>query len=95
MSDPWSESGCPPQNGGMNSVSPLPATGEVFLDERGAERSLRVSWHHETGVVVLSLWRGSTCAGTFRLEAAEVPALVETLRAGLDAAYDVHRSAAG
>ena len=32
--------------------------GRVFLDARGGDRALRVSWHHEAGVVVLSLWRG-------------------------------------
>lgn len=64
----------------------------MFLDDRGGHRSLRVSWHHETGTVVLSLWRGGVCAATFRLAADEVPALVETLRAGLDAAYDVTRA---
>ncbi len=36
---------------------PLPAAGEVFLDARGAGRALRVSWHAEADVVVLSLWQ--------------------------------------
>lgn len=69
-------------------LSPLPPTGEVFLDARGGERTLRVSWHHEAGLVVLSLWREGSCAGTFRLDVAEVPALVDLLRAGLDVSYD-------
>ena len=71
----------------MTPASPLPATGEVFLDARGAGRSLRVTWHAEAGVVVLSLWRHTVCAGTFRLPADEVPALIEVLRDGLAAAY--------
>lgn len=79
----------------MAAVSPLPATGEVFLDERGGERSLRVSWHDETGLVVLSLWRGPRCIGTFRLETHEVPTLIDTLRAGLDRAYADARRHAG
>ena len=33
--------------------------------------------------MVLSLWRDNACAGTFRLRADEVPALIETLSAGL------------
>jgi hypothetical protein len=66
----------------MTSPSPLPAFGEVFLDDRGADRSLRVSWHHEVGVVVLSLWRDGVCVGSFRLDADEVPELVEVLQAG-------------
>ena len=76
----------------MLSVRPLPATGSVFFDARGGDRALRVSWHHESGMVVLSLWRDNVCAGSFRLAVDEVPELIETLRDGLDAAYD---SAAG
>jgi hypothetical protein len=72
----------------MHSASPLPATGEVFLDARGDDRSFRATWHREAGVVVLSLWRGPTCSGTFRLAVEDVPALVELLRGGLEDAYD-------
>jgi hypothetical protein len=75
----------------MQSASPLPATGEVFLDARGDRRALRVSWHHDAGVVVLSLWRERVCAGTFRLTVEEVPALIEMLREGLDEAYGAAR----
>ena len=71
----------------MQSASPLPTTGEIFLDARGGKRVLRVSWHHEVDLVVLSLWRDHECAGTFRLSIDEVPALIELLRAGLDATY--------
>jgi hypothetical protein len=67
---------------------PLPATGSIFLDARGGDRALRVSWHPEAGLVVLSLWRDDVCAGSFRLAVDEVPELIETLRAGLDRAYD-------
>jgi hypothetical protein len=75
----------------MHRSSPLPATGEVFLDARGTDRSLRVTWHREAGVVVLSLWRERTCAGTFRLAISEVPTLIAVLRAGLESAYDEAR----
>jgi hypothetical protein len=68
-------------------ASPLPSVGEVFLDARGGPRALRVSWHDEAGVVVLSLWRHETCAGTFRLAVEDVPDLLAALRRGLDAAY--------
>lgn len=61
----------------------LPASGEVLVDTRGGDRALRVSWHHDLGVVVLSLWREERCVGTFRLSAAEVPALVNALVEGL------------
>ncbi|MEP7089843.1 MAG: hypothetical protein ABI776_07000 [Nocardioidaceae bacterium] len=80
----------------MNPVTPLPAAGEAFLDARGGGRALRVSWHGEAGLVVLSLWSGGTCTGSFRLPAEAVPDLVEALREGLRGgmgrAYDVHRA---
>jgi len=59
----------------------------VFLDPRGDERALRVSWHAEAGVVVLSLWRDNVCAGSFRLAASDVPEMIEVLREALDASY--------
>jgi len=65
-----------------------PRTGAVFLDPRGEDRSLRVTWHQEAQLVVLSLWRDNVCAGTFRLAADEVPDLIALLRQGLDQAYD-------
>ena len=65
----------------------LPVGAEFFLDARGDARALRVRWHPDDGLVVLSLWRGSECTGTFRLEIDEVPVLIEALRQGLDQAY--------
>lgn len=67
-------------------VVALSASGEVMIDTRGGARALRVSWHHDLGVVVLSLWREERCVGTFRMSAAEVPALVNALVEGLAAA---------
>ena len=69
----------------------LPRTGAVFLDPRGDDRSLRVTWHQESQLVVLSLWRDNVCAGTFRLAADEVPDLIAMLRQGLDTAYAAAR----
>lgn len=43
--------------------------GEVFVDDRG--QALRVTWHAEAGVVVLSIWRGRACVGTVRLPTEE------------------------
>jgi hypothetical protein len=73
----------------MTTARPLPATGEIFLDARGGNRALRVSWHQEAELVVLSLWRDNVCAGSFRLAVDEVPRLIDLLRSGLDQAYDV------
>lgn len=71
----------------MERARPLPSLGSVYLDPRGGERALRVSWHPEAGLVVLSLWRDNVCAGSFRLEVDQVPDLIDLLREGLDAAY--------
>lgn len=65
----------------MPAARPLPRTGSIYLDARGDERALRVSWHPEAadGVVVLSLWQGNVCTGTFRLPVDDVPDLINTL----------------
>ena len=72
----------------MAAARPLPQLGSIYLDARGAERALRVSWHHESGLVVLSLWRDNLCAGSFRLAVDEVPDLIDMLRAGLVRSYE-------
>ncbi len=60
--------------------------GEVFLDARGNGRAMRLTWHHEFDLVVLSLWREGTCAGTFRLSRQDVAGFVDALVDGLRAA---------
>jgi hypothetical protein len=67
----------------MGEVRPIPRLGGVVRDTRGAGRALRVSWHGEDGLVVLSLWDGPRCTGTVRIAAADVPTLVEALQLGL------------
>ena len=64
-------------------VVPLPSRGDVFLDERGSDRGMLVSWHHEQGLVVVSLWRADTCVGTLQLPREEVPRLIHALAEGL------------
>ncbi len=68
--------------GPMASTSPLPAHGEVFLDAHREDRTLRLSWHQDAGVVVLSLWRVNVCVGSFRLPAEVVPGLIDALQSG-------------
>ena len=75
----------------MSAVRPLPETGSIFLDARGGARALRATWHHESGLVVLSLWRENVCAGSFRLAIDEVPELIDMLRAGLIRSYESAR----
>jgi hypothetical protein len=77
---------------GVSAVRPLPELGSIYLDARGLDRALRVSWHHDAGLVVLSLWRDNVCAGTFRLAIDEVPGLIEMLRSGLVRSYEEART---
>jgi len=66
------------------------ARGDVFLDARGNGRAMRLSWHPEADVVVLSLWREETCAGTFRMPHQDVGAFVDALVDSLRDAPGVH-----
>lgn len=65
---------------------------ETFRDLRGDERYLRATCHADAGSVVLSMWRDTACAGTFRLSVDDVPDLIALLRRGLKDAYDEARS---
>jgi hypothetical protein len=71
----------------MSAARPLPALGSIYLDARGSDRALRVSWHSEADLVVLSIWRDNVCTASFRLGIDEVPELIDMLRTGLDRAY--------
>jgi hypothetical protein len=53
----------------------------MFLDERGA--GLRVTWHPERDLVVLSVWQDDSCVGTFRMPVHDVPRLSGFLAAAL------------
>ncbi|WP_146779040.1 DUF1631 domain-containing protein [Actinomadura craniellae] len=70
----------------MSGANPLPRAGDVFFDVRGEERVLRLGWHPDAQVMVISIWNGGECSGTFRLSAQDVPAFVEALSQGLPAA---------
>ena len=72
---------------------PVPAAATIHLDARGADRALRVSWHSEADLVVLSMWRDNVCVGSFRLAVDEVPGLIAFLSAGLGSAYAGARAA--
>jgi hypothetical protein len=71
----------------MAEVTSLPSNGGVYFDPRGEGRSLRVSWHHADGLVVFSLWHETVCVGTFRLDAYQVPVLIDALVKGLGDGY--------
>ena len=67
--------------GAVGNLHGLPTRRDVFLDERGA--GLRVTWHPEHDVVVLSVWHEDRCAGTFRMPVHDVPRLSGLLAAAL------------
>ena len=67
----------------MDKVSPLPQHGSVFFDPRDEDRQLRVSYHSEQDVFVLSLWRREMCLGTFRLPAADAARFVHVMVSSL------------
>jgi hypothetical protein len=63
----------------MGEVRPMPAVGDVFTDVRAGGRTMRVSHHPDQGVVVVSLWAGGLCRGSFRLAADDAGRLAELL----------------
>jgi hypothetical protein len=65
----------------VENVRGLPTRRDVFIDERGA--GLRVTWHPEQDVVVLSVWHEDRCAGTFRMPVQDVLRLSGLLAASL------------
>lgn len=65
--------------------------GEVFLDARGSGRALRLTWHHDAGLVVFSLWRSGACVGTFRMEKPDVAPFVDALISGLRDSTPAHQ----
>jgi hypothetical protein len=54
-----------------------------FFDPRSSLRRMGVASHPDQGVVVLSLWTGSTCTATFRLPMADAARLISSLADGL------------
>jgi hypothetical protein len=65
---------------------------DMFLDERGT--ALRVTWHPERDLVVLSVWQGDSCVGTFRMPVQDVPRLSGLLAAALGDRVDQADNAA-
>jgi hypothetical protein len=50
-----------------------------FFDPRSPMRRMWVASHPEQGLVVLSLWTGDTCTGTFRLPMADAALMISAL----------------
>ena len=51
----------------MATVVSLPRRGEMFLDARRDDHVLRLSWHPEAGVLVVSIWQADRCVATARI----------------------------
>ncbi|HZC70828.1 MAG TPA: hypothetical protein VE442_09050 [Jatrophihabitans sp.] len=45
----------------MTVVHAVPSHGDVFFDVRDDGRNLRLNWHPDQGIVVLSTWRHGSC----------------------------------
>jgi hypothetical protein len=74
----------------MGVVSPLPRTGTVLPDATRFGRTLRLSWHADRSLVVLSVWDQGTCTASFHVAATDVAALTAALLEGpLSAPGDV------
>jgi hypothetical protein len=65
----------------VENTSALSGRRDMFLDERGT--GLRVTWHPERDLVVLSVWQGDRCVGTFRMSVQDIPRLSGLLAAAL------------
>ena len=54
-----------------------------FYDARGQVRRMGVSGHPADSTMVISLWQGDVCTGTFRLPATDAARLISTLAYGM------------
>lgn len=54
-----------------------------FYDTRSPARRMGVSTHPFDATVVISLWQGDACTGTFRLPVADAARLISTLAFGM------------
>jgi hypothetical protein len=54
-----------------------------FYDARGQVRRMGISTHPADSTVVISLWQGDVCTGTFRMPATDAARLISTLAYGM------------
>ena len=78
----------------MGEVVAFPKRGTVLPDVRGEGRVLRLSWHLDEGVFVLSTWRADVCVSSVRLSAAAAAELVSSVTGALAAAQPAAERAA-
>ena len=63
----------------MGEAEALPSGVAWFTDPRTCARRMKVAWHPEAGVVVLSLWTADQCTASFRLPIDRAPELMHLL----------------
>jgi hypothetical protein len=68
----------------MGALIPFPKDSETFADVRGEDRTMRVTRHDESGIVVVSLWAGKLCRASFRLPTSELPRLAALFEAPVE-----------
>ncbi len=56
-----------------------PAGRVWFVDPESPERRMSVSTHLEDGVVLVSLWSGQRCTGSFKMPLTDAPRLIGAL----------------
>jgi hypothetical protein len=66
-----------------------------FQDARGVVRRMGVSTHPADSTIVISLWQGERCTGTFHMPATDAAGLISTLAYGMAAAPPGERSDPG
>jgi hypothetical protein len=72
--------------------SPAAKRRRVLLsDARSNGKHLRVTWHRERGLFVVSIWNDDVCTGTVQVPVANAPELISLLVDGL-AQQPVHPS---
>ena len=61
-------------------LTPVPRIGDLFIDARGDDRTMRVSLHPDRAIAVVSLWSSNTCRATFQLPLEDAARLADLLR---------------
>ncbi len=56
-----------------------------FYDQRSPARRMSVSAHPDEGIIVLALWQGDRCTGSFRMPLAQAASVISALAAGMSA----------
>ncbi|HVV75803.1 MAG TPA: hypothetical protein VHC43_07175 [Mycobacteriales bacterium] len=69
-------------------VAFMPRQGGWHVDPKRPGHYLRVSGHPESGIVVLSVWRGDHCVVTHEIPTSDVPDLIGLLAKALVPAED-------